>query len=61
MRTSITGFMWSVFFLRDAFCVLADADSIQQSLEMRASEIESESFCVLVWVRFVRTEQCVCV
>ena len=34
--------------------------SLQQSLEMRACEIESES-AVCYWVCFVRTEQCVCV
>ena len=40
---------WSVFFLRDAFCVLADAVAFSSHLKCACvSEIESESCCVLV-------------
>ena len=40
MRTSITGFTWSVFFLCLAFCLVADAVAYSSHLKC---EIESES------------------
>ena len=60
MRTSITGFTWSVFFLCVAFCVVADALACSSRLKCARVWSWIRKCCVLVGLLCENWAVCLC-